>query len=189
MRRRGFTLVELLVVIAIIGILASVILTSLSTARAKSRDGKRIADIKSIQLALALYYNDNGMYPKSIYSIISGGTGAPPDIPLVPLYLPSVPLDPGTNGKYFYSGFRTGGVAACNATNPPVLYHLSTLLESPNVALNDDADMEFNPSGYAACTTGVSDSNGNISGLSANCTSTAGTPQPGGTELCYDQRP
>ena len=53
--KKGFTLIELLVVIAIIGILASVVLASLNSARKKSRDARRVADIKQIQLALELY--------------------------------------------------------------------------------------------------------------------------------------
>ena len=57
-RRGGFTLIELLVVIAIIGILASIVLASLNSARQKSRDARRIADIKQIQLALELYFED-----------------------------------------------------------------------------------------------------------------------------------
>lgn len=60
---RGFTLIELLVVIAIIGILSSVVLVSLNTARMKARDTRRIADLNQIRLALELYYDDKGYYP------------------------------------------------------------------------------------------------------------------------------
>ena len=48
----GFTLIELLVVIAIIGVLASIVLASLNTARRKSRGACRITDFKQIQHAL-----------------------------------------------------------------------------------------------------------------------------------------
>jgi type II secretion system protein G len=61
---KGFTLIELLVVVAIIGILATVVLSSLNTARARARDAKRLADVKTIQTALEMYANDNGgRYP------------------------------------------------------------------------------------------------------------------------------
>jgi prepilin-type N-terminal cleavage/methylation domain-containing protein len=62
-RSKGFTLIELLVVIAIIGVLSSVILASLNTARAKARDANRAATISQIQTALELYYDAHNSYP------------------------------------------------------------------------------------------------------------------------------
>ncbi len=61
--KSGFTLIELLVVIAIIGLLASVVLLALNSARAKSRDAKRLADVRQIASAFELYFNDNNGYP------------------------------------------------------------------------------------------------------------------------------
>ena len=61
--QRGFTLIELMVVITIISLLTSIVLTSLSTARVKTRDSVRIQTVKEVQKALELYYSDNGRYP------------------------------------------------------------------------------------------------------------------------------
>ncbi|MEI7620736.1 MAG: FISUMP domain-containing protein [Candidatus Falkowbacteria bacterium] len=60
---KAFTLIELLVVIAIIGILATISVLALSNARAKSRDAKRAGDMKQVQTALELFFNDNNRYP------------------------------------------------------------------------------------------------------------------------------
>ena len=65
---KGFTLIELLVVIAIIGILAGLVLTSMSGARASARDAKRISYLDQIAKALAIYYNVNGEYPTDKYA-------------------------------------------------------------------------------------------------------------------------
>jgi prepilin-type N-terminal cleavage/methylation domain-containing protein len=55
---KGFTIIELLVVIAIIGLLSTLAVVALKSALAKSRDAKRLADVKQIQAALELYFAD-----------------------------------------------------------------------------------------------------------------------------------
>lgn len=60
---RGFTLVELLVVLAIIGLLSSIVLTSLNAARVKARDALRKSQTSEFKAALELYYFKNGKYP------------------------------------------------------------------------------------------------------------------------------
>jgi|SRR3989344_3599913 len=58
--RRGFTLIELLVVIAIIGILASIVMVSLSGARGSSKDVSVKQQMSSMRTAAELYYFANG---------------------------------------------------------------------------------------------------------------------------------
>jgi type II secretion system protein G len=206
---KGFTLIELLVVIAIIGILASIVMVSLSGAKSKSRDARRQADIKSIQLALSLYYTDNGMYPVNIY-----GTGASaPTSGLAPTYLPVVPTDPNntaacgdssSGGCYKYIAYTpgtTGGSLSCNnLSRPPVSYHLGATLENADDGgLTRDVDADsggtYVYTNLAKCSVGVSGAS-SFNGLSAGkssdntgCSTTAGTAQPGGTETCYDVAP
>ena len=62
-KNKGFTLIELLVVIAIIGLLASVVLLALNSARQKARDAKRLADVRQFASAFELYFNDKSSYP------------------------------------------------------------------------------------------------------------------------------
>jgi len=90
----GFTLIEILVVVAIVGILSSIVIAKLNTAREKARDAQRVASVNQITNAVALYQNDNGGLPP-------GGDGVeylngnPEWIPgLVPKYISAIPSDP-----------------------------------------------------------------------------------------------
>jgi len=94
-KKRGFTLIELLVVIAIIGLLASTVLVSLSPARAKARDAKRMSDINSISLAMEMCYDDATCAGTYRYPATTAGanTVSQIDTDRTPLYL-IVPTDP-----------------------------------------------------------------------------------------------
>ncbi len=72
--KKAFTLIELLVVIAIIAIIATIAVVALQNSRASARDAKRLADVKQMQTALELYFNDNGSYPTSVTSTIASGS-------------------------------------------------------------------------------------------------------------------
>jgi len=70
-KKGGFTLIELLVVIAIIGILSSVVLVSLNSARKKGTDTRVISDVQQTRTALESGYN-GGVY-QDIYSTTING--------------------------------------------------------------------------------------------------------------------
>ena len=115
-KESGFTLIELLVVIAIIGLLASIVLVSLNSARGKARDVKRKADIGSIIVALAMYYDNHNVYPVNSYGgscgtalngsdLISAGLTSDNLISKMPV----VPSNSGSCGDAYYSGTWNSG--------------------------------------------------------------------------------
>lgn len=65
-KKSGFTLIELLVVISIISLLSSVVLTGLSSARAKARDSKRIQNAVQFRSAAEIFRSGNSDYPTGL---------------------------------------------------------------------------------------------------------------------------
>ena len=110
MNKKGFTLIELLVVIAIIGLLTTLAVVALSSARLKARDSKRLSDLKQIQTSLELYYTDKNAYPVEATAVTLGaaaddcidGGGIVAACATTPTYMGLIPTDPGSN-SYSYT--------------------------------------------------------------------------------------
>lgn len=121
-RTSGFTLIELLVVVAIIGLLASVVLASLGSAREKARDVKNVQNAKAIQNALTLYYNDNGEYPHGtdFFNSYSFAPTFSVQMDLATALSPYLPSIPEFSSIAFYTASLSGDA-----------FDLAVLMESP----------------------------------------------------------
>ncbi|MBI5728279.1 MAG: prepilin-type N-terminal cleavage/methylation domain-containing protein [Candidatus Magasanikbacteria bacterium] len=114
MNKKGFTLVELLVVIAIIGLLSTLAVVALGSARQKARDSKRLSDLKQVQTALELYYTDNNAYPTAATAVTLGSGNAAclnnaglAATGCANAYMGIVPTDPGSNSYSYTSANGT----------------------------------------------------------------------------------
>ncbi len=145
-KEAGFTLIELLVVIAIIGVLASIVLASLNQARQKSRDARRVTDVKQLQLALELYFDGAGagQYPAAGTTCsATPGTDYGLEVLVTNNYIPQVPRDP--------SSVATCYRYAAPASGTRTAYHLgATLEQTTHAALNGDKDCTSAAAGCGA---------------------------------------
>jgi len=114
-KSRGFTLIELLVVIAIIGLLATIVLVSVSNSRRKARDSRRVSDLRQIAIALEMYNDDMGAYPgaPALNNCATEGNG-PGSALFTALqgttYVSSMPSDPLSATTYYgYEGYNPSG--------------------------------------------------------------------------------
>jgi len=115
--KKGFTLVEMLVVLGIIGLLSSITIVSISSARATSRDKVRIVDISQLELSFRLLLESNGSYPvydnganiSAVSELSVGGR---------------VPVDPINDATYEYI---YDSKYSCNGVDRKVVY--ATALE------------------------------------------------------------
>ncbi|HRH26494.1 MAG TPA: type II secretion system protein [Candidatus Paceibacterota bacterium] len=116
--QKGFTLIELMVVIAIVGLLSSIVLTSLNRARTRALYSRDTTSLLAIRNAMALYEEKNGSYlcettlddppPPCSLSMITSitGTGASFVTALTPLvtagYISSIPIPTKGGTTYRY---------------------------------------------------------------------------------------
>lgn len=109
--KSGFNKIDLILAIAILFIAAVVVLSAFASARAEARDAKRVRDVRYIQEALQLYFNDNFEYP----SVSGTGQAARPDTSACAqegaqfvCYMPDYPYYPRSRGGgrcLNYSGY------------------------------------------------------------------------------------
>ncbi len=159
---RGFTLIELLVVIAIIGVLATLVLLQLGTARQRARDAKRISDVSQLRQAVELYYEDNsGVYPADITSAN------------LSKYLTSIPTDPLATATTY--GYKTKDADRFS-------FQVWTELEQKaGGALASDADTD------ASTWTGSGNSRGGTDGQGSTGNEACANADITDTECVYDQ--
>lgn len=100
--KRSFTLIELLVAVSIIGLLASIVLIQLNSARKKARDAQRLSSMQTITKALMLYLDKKGQFPgpTSSYGENESACGG----------WDSSSADNNADGRFFITPLETEGI-------------------------------------------------------------------------------
>ena len=136
-RRSGFTLIELMVIIIIIGLLAATAIVTLANAQRKSRDAKRLADLRELQKTIETIHTETGTYP--LADAADNATWADFGNAIAD-YITSVPIDPDNDdpNDYIYTyGTNDAGTE----------YVIAARLEQAgHAALNGDDDSVYDNS-------------------------------------------
>ncbi len=116
--KSGFTVLEVLIVIAVFGLLATLAVLSLNSARARVRDAQRLSDVSTISAALSRHWLERATYPASAgvalgapgsnTEVLSAGGFELRDKAQVPIYLNRLPTGPNVNEFYRYKGGANG---------------------------------------------------------------------------------
>jgi len=112
--KKGFTLIELLVVVSLIGVLSTLVIANLNSARERARDAGRKSDLRNIQTALRLHYNDEGSYPpKAVVDAVWGTQWANAGGSVYMNLVPVDPLSPAQDYVYTYTDSDNYVLKAC----------------------------------------------------------------------------
>jgi prepilin-type N-terminal cleavage/methylation domain-containing protein len=142
---KAFTLIELLVVIAIIGMLASVILVALGSARAKARDARRLVDLAQIRTGLEIYKDQASGYPDDAVwdsSLISGAQISCDNHSYF-----TIPNDP-SGDSYIYTADGTT-TTGCGGSDVWSTYEVQFEMEQSS-NLGPPGTYYLNPGGYSS---------------------------------------
>lgn len=114
----GFTILEVLIVLAVFGLLATLAVLSLNSARARVRDAQRLSDVGTVSAALSRYWLEKATYPSSA-GILLGAPGTNTEVLSAggfekrekaqsPIYLDRLPAGPKVGEYYRYKGGANG---------------------------------------------------------------------------------
>jgi type II secretory pathway pseudopilin PulG len=94
---RKFTVQHLLLVLTFVGLIAGIALSSLTAARVKARDLRRITDVNNLGTAIEIYKTSTGKLPSQISDLVAKNI----------IETPTPKQDPTANDSYRYQKYPT----------------------------------------------------------------------------------